>query len=445
MKILMVTPEYPPDTGGGILRYARDLCQGLKAHGCEVDVLRGSAFTHGGSHYESDGIEVATLETYRLEQWHRRFGHFSACPRLRRDLAAAFALQEQANSGKGYDAVEVTDWGLLFVPWLMSAQAPVLVQAHGSSGQIAMHEPETGRAAEAALTVLIERASISAAPAVSAYSRHNEAFWKSAGAGRVHYLPPPLALPRDEKPVHATGAVSRTNWLAVGRIQHWKGPQVACEAWARLGSAPPPLRWLGRDVRHGATGGSTDAWLSNQFPRVWRRSILPVGSAPPERVLREMTSAKAVLVPSLWDTFNLGAAEAMALGKAVVVSDGAGAADLVEHGVNGFIFPAGDAGRLAELVREVNGMSEAELDSIGRAASDTVTTVLDPARISLEKLSLYRSLRASNASDTSWLESCVFSDCGSDDLGFLDAQPLRALCRYVMRRGFDKVFARQRR
>ena len=62
-----------------------------------------------------------------------------------------------------------------------------------------------------------------------------------------------------------------------------------------------------------------------------------------------MNAAKAVLVPSTWDVFNLVAAEAMAMGRVVVISDCAGAADLVQHGVSGFVFPKGDAAALAGI------------------------------------------------------------------------------------------------
>ena len=45
MKLLIVTPEYPPDHGGGISTYYRDLVPALSAEGCEVTILKGSAYT----------------------------------------------------------------------------------------------------------------------------------------------------------------------------------------------------------------------------------------------------------------------------------------------------------------------------------------------------------------------------------------------------------------
>ena len=48
------------------------------------------------------------------------------------------------------------------------------------------------------------------------------------------------------------------------------------------------------------------------------------------------------------------ALESSALGLPVIASDGVGAgADLIEHGVNGFIYPAGQADLLAQCLRQV--------------------------------------------------------------------------------------------
>ncbi|HXI70566.1 MAG TPA: glycosyltransferase family 4 protein, partial [Verrucomicrobiae bacterium] len=342
MKVLFVTPEFPPDFGGGIIRYVRDLAIALQEQGCHVSVLKGSAFVHGAKAYELEGIPISVLETSRFEHWLDRFDHFSMFPELRRHLAAAFALHEQARAGEGSDAVEVTDWGMLFLPWVMESSARVLVQMHGSTGQIAAREPVVGREAEGIFFMLLERSVLGDSSNLSAYSRANANWWQALLGKPVNYTPPPLHCAATEvSPISPD-----RHWLAVGRIQHWKGPQVACAAWQRLGNDAPPLQWIGRDTSHGASGLATDIWLGKEFPAIWRRTIQPVGQFRPDEVLQRMVAAKVVLVPSLWDTFNLVAVEAMALGKVVVISDGAGAVDLVEHGVNGFVFPNGDASAL---------------------------------------------------------------------------------------------------
>lgn len=64
-----------------------------------------------------------------------------------------------------------------------------------------------------------------------------------------------------------------------------------------------------------------------------------------------MRSADIVVVPSLEDSWGIVVDEAMQLGKVVISSDmtGSGYA-LINHGVNGYIFPAGDAYELARII-----------------------------------------------------------------------------------------------
>src|SRR2546428_2765647 len=121
MKILIVTPEFPPDCGGGIATFYANLAPALRKHGWSVMVIKGSAFSHGNGVYEWEAVPTCLLETERFLKWQSRFAHFGMFPELRRHLAAAFAIHEQAREGDGFDIVEVTDWGLLFLPWMMSA------------------------------------------------------------------------------------------------------------------------------------------------------------------------------------------------------------------------------------------------------------------------------------------------------------------------------------
>ena len=64
--------------------------------------------------------------------------------------------------------------------------------------------------------------------------------------------------------------------------------------------------------------------------------------------------ADVFVLPSVHEPWGLIVNEAMAAGRAVIVSDQVGCAgDLVRHGVNGFIFPAGDVEALAAALREI--------------------------------------------------------------------------------------------
>ena len=59
----------------------------------------------------------------------------------------------------------------------------------------------------------------------------------------------------------------------------------------------------------------------------------------------------ALVLPSAQDGFGLVVLEAMACGLPVIVSDRVGAADCVEEGRNGFVFPFRDPGALADRLK----------------------------------------------------------------------------------------------
>ncbi len=114
MRLLILTPEFS-GSGGGIMTFYRNLLPAVQRVGVTVRVVEGSAFYAGERNARSvDGIDVETLELDRLQRWMGRFSAYAAAPSLRRHLAAAWAMWEQADLGAGADVVEATDWGLLF-------------------------------------------------------------------------------------------------------------------------------------------------------------------------------------------------------------------------------------------------------------------------------------------------------------------------------------------
>ncbi len=260
MRILLVVPEYPPDFGGGIAAYYRELAPRLRQLGAEVEVLRGSAFVNGGSPYEHECVRVATLDTSLYAAWLERFSHFAMFPELRGHLASAFAMHEQVREGEAYDVVEVGDWGMAFVPWMITAKAAVHVEMHGSSGQILLHEAMVGREAEGAMSLWLERIALGEAASVSSPGQANANWWSGAVRKTIDWQLPPVSV----RQLDRTSTSAGPSWIAAGRIQAWKGPQVACSAWQSLGESAPLLEWAGRDTIHRRPGNSMSVWLRTQ-------------------------------------------------------------------------------------------------------------------------------------------------------------------------------------
>lgn len=139
---------------------------------------------------------------------------------------------------------------------------------------------------------------------------------------RVPEGTPVITLPN---PVHVSNQGARTQpgaaLLFVGRLWEEKGIEALLQAVGQR----YPLVVVG--------DGPLRQSLSERYPQVVFKGWL----SPPD-VATEMRKAIALVLPSLsLEAFGLVVAEALAQGVPVVVSDRAGAATLVQPGVNGFV------------------------------------------------------------------------------------------------------------
>lgn len=135
----------------------------------------------------------------------------------------------------------------------------------------------------------------------------------------------------------------------VGRLSQEKGIATALKAW-RVDPTLPRLVIVGegplrRDVEMAAAGD----------PRVEYRGV--VSNVAAQEIIQ---GAIALLMPSLWyETFGRTIAEAFAAGVPVVASRLGAMAELVEEGLNGELFAAGDVQQLTNsLLRVVRATPE---------------------------------------------------------------------------------------
>jgi glycosyltransferase involved in cell wall biosynthesis len=100
------------------------------------------------------------------------------------------------------------------------------------------------------------------------------------------------------------------------------------------------------------------------------RSIEFSPTIPRAALFERYRAADVLVFPTLCDGFGLVVTEAFAQGLPVITTPRAGAADLVRHGENGLIVPAGDAAALAAAL-EWCLSHRRELNSMRRAARET--------------------------------------------------------------------------
>jgi glycosyltransferase involved in cell wall biosynthesis len=444
VNILFVLPEYPG--GGGISTYYLALLPALADAGHSVRVVYGSNTVNetGGSTSQANGVTSQLLDANLVSKYLGLFGRYEIAPKLAHHLAATWGLWEQAQRGPPADLVEVTDWGLNFVPWLLQPHPPLLVQLLGSIGQIAVQTPFRGEELADSLIQLIELRGLAAADQLQASSASTARFWEGHLDRQVNVVRPIWHRPEDIGPSNG----DRTSrGLVVGRVQLWKGPHVLCEAMRLMGKDAPSVDWIGRDVPLARAGDSTSRYLSDTWPDVWGSRIRWLPQEAHQSILRRQQSAGFVLVPSVWDVFNMTCVEAMSAGTPVVCSSAVGASELIDSGTSGFVFKSEDASDLAQALGRVMSMSQQQRNEMGSAAAEAVRKTLSVDVVLPRRLELYQKLSAKGAVnklvDDDWFShicrpSRSSSSTALDDC--LDGLPLRKLLSYSTRRLVAKVF-----
>lgn len=128
--------------------------------------------------------------------------------------------------------------------------------------------------------------------------------------------------------------------LFVGRLSEEKGCETMIEAWIKH-RISVPLRIVG--------DGPADQSLRKRAE--CHDQITFVGKLELEDVLKELTGARFLIMPSQWyETFGRTIAESFSCGTPVVASRLGAMSELVVEGRNGYLFDSGNSQSLADAV-----------------------------------------------------------------------------------------------
>jgi glycosyltransferase involved in cell wall biosynthesis len=137
----------------------------------------------------------------------------------------------------------------------------------------------------------------------------------------------------------------------VGRLSAEKGVDHLIRAWLDIGAAAPTLRIVG--------GGPLQTELQELVRSRGAANVEFLGVVPPEIAIREISLAKLLIVPSIClEGFPVVLQEAFASGTPSAVSDLGSLPTIVKEGGNGFVFKAGSAAAIVELIERVWGNDE---------------------------------------------------------------------------------------
>jgi glycosyltransferase involved in cell wall biosynthesis len=92
------------------------------------------------------------------------------------------------------------------------------------------------------------------------------------------------------------------------------------------------------------------------------------------------------------ESFGKAAVEAQAIGLPVVAANLGGQAETVRHNETGILFPAGEAGALAEAIQRILTMAPGEREAMTAAGEKRARTLYSASAMQSATLDLYSGL-----------------------------------------------------
>lgn len=167
--------------------------------------------------------------------------------------------------------------------------------------------------------------------------------------------------------VPATSMPDRPRLVCVGRLSGQKGQLMLVEAAGRMARDGTNFELVL------AGDGEMRAQIEAEIARQGLgRQVRITGWIASARVREEILAAKALVLPSFAEGLPVVVMEAMALRRPVLTTYVAGIPELVVHGENGWLFPAGAVDDLVAAMKACLGTSSADLVRMGNLARERV-------------------------------------------------------------------------
>lgn len=376
MRILFLANYYPPHGLGGQERSCQEVFEGLQARGHECLVLTSM---HGVNNVPTDEPGVRRWLYLEMDMVPLRHGWIFFTQRKQRE---AHNLQRLEQLIKDFEPDVVYVWGMWNLPRTLPALAERMLP-----GRVAyrfaeywptlpsQHEFFWRAPAKNWRTYLPKRILSAIALAMLANEKKHveikfaHAMCVSEGTKQVLLEG---GVPVSHARVIHTGLdveeflngshITRKNdptqplqLLYAGRITAEKGIETLLEAVAELEKTHPQI-----SLHLHLAGGGLEAYLNELHEKVHQLGLAPkvtfLGRVPVTEIPNLMQACDLVIVPSIWpEPFARVVLEGMVCKAVVVATPTGGTGEIIQDGINGILFPAGDSHALAEKIRLLAG------------------------------------------------------------------------------------------
>ncbi|MBT7300703.1 MAG: glycosyltransferase family 4 protein [Victivallales bacterium] len=380
MRIAIVCGIYPPEGGGGIETYTRDLTEALAKAGHAPVIL---SRTEGEERCEEvDGVTVRRYRMRELPKGERFLPGICWSRFLAREI-------DRLHREQPFDVVEFPNWegvGYWYARRPPTRRLPVITRLHTPFLECLELEPARKNHMGAKFTCWLERRAVLAADRLICSTRaHAGMMAKVYGfdPAQVHVIPLGTMLPGDEAiaaiPPPAADAPVRV--LYVGRLEMRKGTVTLLDAVPGVVSEFPNVEFLiaGKDRPEGPGGQYFADYFRTAYGS-FAKHVKFLGFVPEDELRRLYQQCDVFAVPSNYESFGLVFLEAMAWGKPVIGCRAGGMPEVIADGETGFLAEPGDVSGLGTMLARLCGDRDLRA-RLGAAARRRAVEHFDRARM----------------------------------------------------------------
>jgi len=400
MRVALVSPyswTYP----GGVTRHIEALARELLASGHDVRVLapydrddRRTAWLHRGTRPQRREAPEWLIPLGPTLGWPSN----GAVSNLAHTPTAIATLRRELRAGQ-FDVVHLHEPVAPVVGWdtLTAASAPLVGTFHAYSESRPPHAVAALLGARRKLNRIAVRIAVSEAAAWTGRRFYG---------GTYRVVPNGVALPEGGVPGPRRRAPGEPLEIVfVGQAVERKGLSVLLRAFEALRQHVPA-----RLTVVGASESEVAPLL------VEREGVTILGRVSDAEKHAALQAADVLAAPSLGgESFGMVLTESFAAGTPVVASDIAGYRDVVADGVDGVLFPRGDATALAETLRDL-ALDPERNAALGAAAAGSAERYAWP-KIAAQVTEVYEDARAVPQPEGAMQRAAVRYGLRSADLG----------------------------
>jgi glycosyltransferase involved in cell wall biosynthesis len=380
LRVCLLSREYPPLGHGGIGQWTREVATGLAARGHEVTVIARALDGRPNIDF-IDGVWVHRIDVSPITE--AQVQAFAPAPASLTAYSLALHQEyERIDGHRRFDLISGPIADLEPMACLARARIPVIVSLHTTYKLSLPHKPDwlsrpdyLSRHVEPA--ILCEGRLIAEGRHILANSHAilddiEAAHGLTIDRAKVTIVPHGIADVAAIAPARARSD-DAVNLLFVGRLEARKGADALLAILPDLLSAHPALvaDIVGEDNIPVGDKTLRQTFLDDNAhrPEVLARMRFH-GVLPRADVEARYAAADIFVAPSKYESFGLIFIEAMCFGKPVVAYDVGGASEIITHGVDGFLVPAGEPQKLADAIARL-AEDGALREQIGAAARKT--------------------------------------------------------------------------